>query len=111
MSMNDTSGSIKSILTAGKGLSELAPVRWLLIAAALGFLALFLVIPLAAVFAQALEKGAAVYLAALREPDTLSAIWLTLLTAVVCVPLNLVFGIVAAWSIANFNFPVKSLLI
>src|SRR6266487_4374872 len=92
-------------------LTEPVPVRWLLMAIALGFLALFLVIPLAAVFAQALEKGAAVYLAALREPDTLSAIWLTLLTAVVCVPLNLVFGIVAAWSIAKFNFPGKSLLI
>ncbi len=109
--MHIDSESKKSARNAGQSLSELAPVRWLLIAAALGFLALFLVIPLAAVFAQALEKGAAVYLAALREPDTLSAIWLTLLTAVVCVPLNLVFGIVAAWSIAKFNFPGKSLLI
>ncbi len=111
MAMHIDSESKKSARNAGQSLSELAPVRWLLIAAALGFLALFLVIPLAAVFAQALEKGAAVYLAALREPDTLSAIWLTLLTAVVCVPLNLVFGIVAAWSIAKFNFPGKSLLI
>ncbi|HYS44328.1 MAG TPA: sulfate ABC transporter permease subunit, partial [Geobacteraceae bacterium] len=109
--MHIDSESKKSARNAGQSLSELAPVRWLLIAAALGFLALFLVIPLAAVFAQALEKGAAVYLAALREPDTLSAIWLTLLTAVVCVPLNLVFGIVAAWSIAKFTFPGKSLLI
>jgi sulfate/thiosulfate transport system permease protein len=92
-------------------LSEPPPVRWLLIAAALGFLVLFLVIPLAAVFAQALEKGVAVYLAALREPDTLSAIRLTLLTAAVCVPLNLLFGIVAAWSIAKFTFHGKSLLI
>jgi len=111
MAMHIDSESKKSARNAGQSLSELAPVRWLLIAAALGFLALFLVIPLAAVFAQALEKGAAVYLAALREPDTLSAIWLTLLTAVVCVPLNLVFGIVAAWSIAKFTFPGKSLLI
>jgi sulfate transport system permease protein len=109
--MNDTSGSIKSIRTAGRSLSEPAPVRWLLIAAALGFLALFLALPLAAVFAQALEKGVAAYLAALREPDTLSAIWLTLLTAAFCVPLNLLFGIVAAWSIAKFTFPGKSLLI
>jgi len=111
MSMNDTSGSIKSIRTAGQSLSEPPPVRWLLIAAALGFLVLFLVLPLAAVFAQALGKGVATYLAALREPDTLSAIWLTLLTAAFCVPLNLVFGIVAAWSIAKFTFPGKSLLI
>ena len=109
--MHIDSESKKSARNAGQSLSELAPVRWLLIAAALGFLALFLVIPLAVVFAQALEKGAAVYLAALREPDTLSAIWLTLLTAVVCVPLNLLFGIVAAWSIAKFTFPGKSLLI
>lgn len=96
---------------AGLSLSEPAPVRWLLIAVTLGFLALFLVIPLAAVFAQALEKGTAAYLAALVEPDTLSAIRLTLLTAAVCVPLNLFFGIVAAWAIAKFSFPGKSLLI
>jgi sulfate/thiosulfate transport system permease protein len=92
-------------------LTEPAPVRWLLMSIALGFLALFLLIPLAAVFAQALGKGVTVYLAALREPDTLSAIGLTLLTAAFCVPLNLLFGIVAAWSIAKFTFPGKSLLI
>lgn len=99
--------------TGGRGcfMSEPALVRWLLIAAALGFLALFLVLPLAAVFFQALEKGTATYLAALVEPDTLSAIRLTLLTAAVCVPLNLFFGIVAAWAIAKFSFPGKSFLI
>jgi sulfate transport system permease protein len=86
-------------------------VRWLLISVALIFLTLFLVLPLAAVFSQAFEKGVSVYLAALREPDTLSSIKLTLITAAVCVPLNLFFGVSAAWAIAKFNFPGKNLLI
>jgi sulfate transport system permease protein len=86
-------------------------VRWLLITIALVFLILFLVLPLAAVFSQAFEKGFSVYLAALREPDTLSSIRLTLITAAVCVPLNLFFGVSAAWAIAKFNFPGKNLLI
>ena len=92
-------------------LSEPAWVRCLLISVALGFLALFLLMPLASVFVQALDKGWEAYLAALHEPDTLSAIWLTLLTAAFCVPLNLLFGIVAAWAISKFSFPGKSLLI
>ena len=91
--------------------SEPAWVRYLLISVALGFLALFLLLPLAAVFAQALDTGWQAYLAALHEPDTLSAIWLTLLTATCCVPINLFFGVVAAWAIAKFSFPGKSLLI
>jgi sulfate/thiosulfate transport system permease protein len=95
----------------GSSVSEPAWVRYLLIAIALGFLSLFLLLPLAAVFAQALEKGWDAYLAALHEPDTLSAIRLTLLTAVCCVPINLFFGVVAAWAIAKFSFPGKSLLI
>jgi sulfate/thiosulfate transport system permease protein len=82
-----------------------------LVTIALLFLALFLVLPLAAVFSQALEKGWEAYLEALREPDTLSAILLTLVTAVCAVPVNLFFGIVAAWAIAKFNFYGKSLLI
>jgi sulfate/thiosulfate transport system permease protein len=91
--------------------SEPAWVRYLLISIALGFLSLFLLLPLAAVFAQALDKGWDAYLAALHEPDTLSAIWLTLITAVCCVPVNLFFGVVAAWAVAKFSFPGKSLLI
>ena len=91
--------------------SEPAWVRCLLITTALGFLALFLLLPLAAVFVEALDKGWQAYLAALQEPDTLAAIWLTLLTAVCCVPANLFFGVVAAWAIAKFSFPGKSLLI
>jgi len=86
-------------------------VRYLLILAALAFLTLFLLLPLAAVFAEALGRGWEAYLAALHEPDTLSAIRLTLLTAAICVPANLFFGIVAAWAIAKFSFRGKSLLI
>jgi sulfate/thiosulfate transport system permease protein len=85
-------------------------VRWALTAAALVFLALFLFVPLAAVFAQALEKGFGTYLASFREPDALAAIRLTLLTAVIAVPLNTVFGVAAAWGIAKFEFRGKHLL-
>jgi len=95
----------------GRSQTEPAFVRWLLIAIALVFLTLFLALPLAAVFSQAFEKGLGVYLEAIREADTLSSIKLTLITAAVCVPLNLFFGITAAWSIAKFNFPGKNLLI
>jgi sulfate transport system permease protein len=96
---------------AKKTQTEPALVRWLLIATALVFLALFLLLPLAAVFSQAFDKGIEVYLAALREPDTLSSIKLTLITAAVTVPLNLFFGVTAAWAIAKFTFPGKNLLI
>jgi len=92
-------------------IGEPALVRWLLTAIALAFLALFLALPLAAVFSQAFEKGLAVYLTAIKEPDTLAAVKLTLLTAAVAVPLNLLFGIIASWCIAKFTFPGKNLLI
>ena len=92
-------------------ITEPAIVRWLLIAIALAFLTLFLALPLAAVFGQAFEKGLSVYLDAIREPDTLSSIRLTLLTAAVSVPLNLFFGVTDAWAIAKFSFPGKNLLI
>jgi sulfate transport system permease protein len=91
--------------------TEPAIVRWVLIATALIFLSLFLLLPLAAVFSQAFDKGLAVYLEALKEPDTLSSIKLTLITAAVTVPLNLFFGVTAAWAIAKFSFPGKNLLI
>lgn len=94
-----------------KRITEPVVVRWILTAVALAFLALFLALPLAAVFSQAFEKGWAVYLEALKEPDTLSAVKLTLLTAAVAVPLNLVFGVMASWAIAKFSFPGKNLLI
>ncbi len=91
--------------------SEPFLVRWALIAAALGFLGLFLFVPLIAVFAHALEKGVGAYLESIREPDALAAIRLTLFTAAVAVPLNLVFGVAAAWAIAKFEFVGKNLLI
>jgi len=86
-------------------------VRWLLTGIALAFLALFLVVPLVAVFTEALRKGVETYLAALVEPDALAAIQLTLLVALIAVPANLVFGLAAAWAIAKFDFRGKSLLI
>jgi sulfate transport system permease protein len=95
----------------GRAQSEPVIVRRLLIAIALVFLTLFLLLPLAAVFSQAFEKGFSVYLEALKEPDTLSSIKLTLITAAVTVPFNLFFGVTAAWAIAKFTFPGKNLLI
>jgi sulfate transport system permease protein len=85
-------------------------VRWTLIGIALLFLLLFLVLPLAAVFTEALRKGWGAYLEALKEPDAWSAIRLTLITAAIAVPLNLVFGVAAAWCIAKFEFRGKAFL-
>jgi len=92
-------------------LTEPASVRWALIGVALGFLSLFLLVPMAAVFTQAFEKGFSAYLSAVREPDAWSAIRLTLLTAAIAVPLNLVFGVAASWCIAKFEFPGKNVLL
>jgi len=86
-------------------------VRWSLTVLALGFLALFLVTPLIAVFAQALEKGWAAYWAAIREPDAFSAIVLTLGATAIAVPLNTLFGLAAAWLITKFDFRGKNVLI
>lgn len=91
--------------------TEPAIVRWALTGFTLAFLGLFLFLPLVAVFAQAMEKGMATYLDSLRESDALAAIRLTLLTAAIAVPLNLVFGVAAAWAIAKFDFIGKHLLI
>ena len=92
-------------------LTEARLVRWTLIALAVGFLALFLVIPLLAVFSEALRRGVEPFLAAFDEPDTQSAIGLTLLVAAIAVPLNLVFGVSAAWAVAKFEFPGRSVLV
>jgi sulfate transport system permease protein len=92
-------------------LTEPAIVRWILIAIALLFLITFLLIPLLAVFAGALSEGARAYLAALGDPDALASIRLTLVTASLVVPLNLAFGVAAAWAIAKFRFPGRSLLV
>ena len=91
--------------------AEPALVRWILIVTAFVFLALFLMLPLVVVLTEAFKKGVAVYAAALRDPDALAAVRLTLLTAAIAVPLNVVFGIAAAWSIAKFTFPGKQLLV
>jgi sulfate/thiosulfate transport system permease protein len=85
-------------------------VRHTLIGVALVFLLLFLVLPLAAVFTEALRKGIGAYLDGLREPDAWSAIRLTLVTAAIAVPLNLVFGVAAAWCIAKYEFRGKAFL-
>ncbi len=90
---------------------EPAALRWSLILLALLFLALFVVLPLAAVFGQALAKGWSGYWDAITEPDARSAIRLTLLTVAIAVPLNLVFGLTAAWAIAKFHFSGKNVLI
>jgi sulfate transport system permease protein len=96
---------------AVRGNQEAPLVRVLLIGLALAFLTLFLFLPLAAVFHEALKKGLGVYWRAISDPDALSAIRLTLITAAIAVPLNLVFGVAAAWAIAKFDFPGKSILI
>ena len=90
---------------------ESRAVRWTLTTIALVFLALTLLLPLVLVFAQALAKGLPTYWAAIKEPDALSAAKLTLLIASIVVPVNLVFGVAAAWCITKFDFPGKNLLI
>ncbi|HYW57316.1 MAG TPA: sulfate ABC transporter permease subunit CysW [Polaromonas sp.] len=92
------------------GTTEAPWVRYTLIGIALVFLFLFLVLPLAAVFTEALRKGFGAYLAALQEPDAWSAIKLTLIAAAIAVPLNLVFGVAASWAIAKYEFRGKSFL-
>ncbi|MGZ9083079.1 MAG: sulfate ABC transporter permease subunit CysW [Rhodoplanes sp.] len=90
---------------------EPAAVRWAIVAAAVVFLSVFLVLPLITVFQQALVRGIGPFLNALAEPDALSAIWLTLVVAAISVSLNLAFGLIAAWAIAKFEFSGKSVLI
>jgi sulfate/thiosulfate transport system permease protein len=102
--------STASVRSAQRGTTEAPWVRYGLTALALSFMVLFLLLPLAAVFTEALRKGFEAYFEALQEPDAWSAIRLTLLTAAVAVPLNLVFGIAAAWCIAKYEFRGKSFL-
>src|SRR6478752_33422 len=86
-------------------------VRFIIIALTITFLSVFVVLPLVVVFAQAFSKGAGAYFSALAEPEALSAIRLTLLVAAISVSLNLLFGVVAAWAIAKFDFAGKTILI
>jgi sulfate transport system permease protein len=92
-------------------LSESAPLRIALIVAALVFLGVFLILPLTIVLTEALRQGVRAYAAAIVEPAAIAAIQLTLLTAAVVVPLNVIFGVAAAWAITKFEFPGKSFLI
>ncbi|MFH1816297.1 MAG: sulfate ABC transporter permease subunit CysW [Pseudomonadota bacterium] len=86
-------------------------IKWTIVGVSLTFFTLFLLMPLIAVFVEAFRKGWDTYLAALIEPDALSAIKLTLIAAAIAVPLNLSFGVVAAWAITKFEFPGKQVLI
>ena len=109
-------GITKKQFTAGRtksqrGAEESSLVKWTLISVAMIFCSVFLLLPLVNVFAQAFSKGWGVYWNALTNPDAWSAIKLTLLVAVFCVPLNVVFGLAAAWAIAKFEFRGKALLI
>ncbi len=100
------SGSVRS-----SSITEIPIVRWTLTLVALLFLGLFLVVPLVSVFAKALEGGISKYWDAIADPDARSAIRLTLLTAAIAVPLNVLFGLAASWAIAKFDFIGKNLLI
>lgn len=96
----------------GKAATRETPlVKWTIIGIALTFFAIFLLLPLLAVFVEAFRKGWETYLTALTDPDALSAVRLTLLAALISVPLNLVFGVAAAWAIAKFEFRGKHFLI
>jgi sulfate transport system permease protein len=106
-----TSRSRSASSASRRGSDESPVTKWVLITIALLFCAVFLVLPLANVFAQALAKGVSYFVEALAHPHSWSAIKLTLLVAAISVPLNVVFGLAAAWCIAKFDFPGKPFLI
>jgi sulfate transport system permease protein len=108
MTMHSTPGSLPPSLTTT---TEPPAVRRALILGAVAFVALFLVMPLAVVLAEAFRRGIGTYFDAITEPYTLSAVGLTLMAAAIAVPLNVIFGLAAAWAIAKFEFRGKSLLI
>lgn len=103
--------SVVSTTKSQRGSEESTLARWLLIAIALSFVGIFLLLPLINVFYQAFSKGFAFYRQSLLDPDTLSAVKLTLIIAAISVPLNVVFGLAASWAIAKFEFRGKPLLI
>lgn len=111
MSTNMVVTTASTAISPANAIREPFWVRWLLTGVAVAFLAVFLFLPLAAVFTEALAEGWETYVAAITEPIAASAIRLTLLTAAIAVPLNLIFGIAAAWAIAKFEFRGKSVLI
>ncbi len=108
---NDSPGQSVRVPLSPGGWKEPRWMRILLIGLALAFLALFLVIPLILVFHSALSQGLAFYWASIRNPEVMAALRLTLLTVAVAVPLNILFGVAAAWSVSKFDFAGKSLLV
>ena len=98
------------VVTRTSRLSEPRWVRWIVIGISLVFVVVFLAVPLVLVFVKAFEKGIKTYVTAITTPDALAAIKLTLLTAAIAVPLNVLFGISAAWLIDKFDFPGKNVL-
>ena len=108
---NSSRPSRDAVAKSQRGTEESPVIKWLLISVALTFTLVFLLLPLVNVFAQAFSKGWSGYIQALSAPDTMSAIKLTLVVAAISVPLNVIFGLAAAWCIAKFNFRGKPLLI
>jgi sulfate transport system permease protein len=94
-----------------RGIEDPPVLRWLLIGLALAFLTLFVALPIVTVFVEAFRKGTEAYWGAIKDPDTIAAIKLTLLTAGISVPCNVVFGIAASWLISKYRFPGKSMLL
>jgi sulfate transport system permease protein len=92
-------------------LTEPRLVRWIVTAIALGFIVVFLIVPLAAVFIEAFSKGMAAYTAAIVEPDAVAALKLTLIATAIAVPLNVVFGVAAGWAMGKFQFRGRQLLL
>jgi sulfate transport system permease protein len=92
-------------------LTEPAIVRWSVTIVALGFVTVFLIVPLAAVFIEAFSKGLEAYRAAIVEPEAVAALKLTLIAAAVAVPLNVIFGVAAGWALGKFAFPGRQLLL
>ncbi len=111
MAGNATTLHVHTPRGANAASRDSAIVRWTLIVIALAFLTLFLVLPIALVFAEALREGLGVYLASFKDPDALSAVKLTLIAAAIAVPLNVGFGICAAWAITKFRFPGRPILV
>jgi sulfate transport system permease protein len=102
---------LRQVKPASDARADPTPMRWAIIGITIAFLTLFVLVPLANVFAQAFSKGLDAYFTAISNPDALAAIELTLIVAAISVGLNLVFGIVAAWAITKYEFAGKSLLI
>jgi sulfate transport system permease protein len=114
VSLNSSADGVAARAVARRAIDARADpawVRWLLISVSIGFLGLFIVLPLINVFVRAFAKGIEAYVAALTDPDSLAAIRLTLLAAGTSVALNVVFGLTAAWAITKFEFRGKSFLI